>query len=202
MILSKISPICKKSRKFDLREDASGRQWLGNGLAYYRLYDLPYHFSLGQLFDLAGIDNDARQKYAEKEDMLLPVEDSADRIRAHASLFVTYSITEYLCLIAEEKTTVLLPVVYLSPLTLLEKRFSGYNFEWQITRDSKGQQWAILGAAGRAYAVIQADPIIADVCFVDRLQKTVEAIVCEHRNHNDESQLFALSDLAGEEVTS
>lgn len=69
-----VQPLLKKTKKVILSQSRDMVQWVGDGYAHYRLYDMPSLVNFDNLFDLMSVDEMVRERYFTMEKILPDVD--------------------------------------------------------------------------------------------------------------------------------
>lgn len=161
-----VQPLLKKTKKVILSQSRDMVQWVGDGYAYYRLYDMPSLVNFNNLFDLMSVDDAVRERYYTMEKALPDVDLGLSGDHVSWGIPFLYGDDLYQVIYTEDDAICILEE-YLKPLRILKRR------EYHI--EHVGHIPYLVVTVGRtAFAILGGDPISTDV--VDRLQETVEVL--------------------------
>lgn len=161
-----VQPLLKKTKKVILSQGPDMHQWVGDGYAYYRLYDMPSLVNFDNLFDLMSVDETVRERYFTMEKILPDVDLERSGEPVSWGIPFLYGDDLYQVIYTEDDAICILEE-YLKPLRFLKRR--EYHIEYVGF-----MPYLVVHVGRTVFAILGGDPISADV--VERLQKTVDIL--------------------------
>lgn len=161
-----VQPLLKKTKKVILSQSRDMVQWVGDGYAHYRLYDMPSLVNFDNLFDLMSVDEMVRERYFTMEKILPDVDLERSGEPVSWGIPFLYGDDLYQVIYTEDDAICVLEE-YLKPLRFLKRREYHIEHVGHIP-------YLVVNVGRTAYAILGGDPISSDV--VNRLQDTVDVL--------------------------